>query len=150
MTEHVVTRWYRPPELMLCPDGLYGYAVDLWSVGCIFAELLGRHPLFPGKVCTFRGTSTIFCLVASCTSTVLSDRPLCITVGGSTESKWAPVFSFHVVLSFSACVSSRHHVLTKFEDSFVAAPLTAVPAFSPFVRRKHNCSTGRTSWTSSP
>lgn len=50
MTEHVVTRWYRPPELMLCPDGLYGYAVDLWSVGCIFAELLGRHPLFPGKV----------------------------------------------------------------------------------------------------
>lgn len=50
MTEHVVTRWYRPPELMLCPDGLYGYAVDLWSVGCIFAELLGRQPLFPGKV----------------------------------------------------------------------------------------------------
>eukprot|EP00903_Cladosiphon_okamuranus_P016344 g15072.t1 len=49
MTEHVVTRWYRPPELMLCPDGLYGYAVDLWSVGCIFAELLGRQPLFPGK-----------------------------------------------------------------------------------------------------
>lgn len=50
MTEHVVTRWYRPPELMLCPDGLYGYAVDLWSLGCIFAELLSRHPLFPGKV----------------------------------------------------------------------------------------------------
>lgn len=50
MTEHVVTRWYRPPELMLCPDGLYSYAVDLWSVGCILAELLGRQPLFPGKV----------------------------------------------------------------------------------------------------
>jgi serine/threonine protein kinase len=49
MTEHVVTRWYRPPELMLCPDGLYTYAVDLWSVGCIFAELLGRQPLFPGN-----------------------------------------------------------------------------------------------------
>ncbi|CAM9812898.1 unnamed protein product [Ascophyllum nodosum] len=49
MTEHVVTRWYRPPELMLCPDGLYGYAVDVWSIGCIFAELLGRRPLFAGK-----------------------------------------------------------------------------------------------------
>ena len=49
MTEHVVTRWYRPPELMLCPDGMYDYAVDLWSVGCIFAEMLGRKPLFPGK-----------------------------------------------------------------------------------------------------
>jgi len=34
---------------MLSPDGLYTYAVDMWSVGCIFAELLGRKPLFPGK-----------------------------------------------------------------------------------------------------
>lgn len=33
----------------LCPDGLYTYAVDIWSCGCIFAELLGRNPLFPGK-----------------------------------------------------------------------------------------------------
>lgn len=49
MTEHVVTRWYRPPELMLCPDGLYTYAVDMWSVGTIFAEMILRRPLFPGK-----------------------------------------------------------------------------------------------------
>ncbi|GBG24484.1 Mitogen-activated protein kinase [Hondaea fermentalgiana] len=49
MTEHVVTRWYRPPELMLSPDGKYTAAVDVWSIGCIFAELLGRTPLFPGK-----------------------------------------------------------------------------------------------------
>ena len=49
MTQHVVTRWYSPPELMLCPDGLYSYYVDIWSAGCIFAELLGRKPLFPGK-----------------------------------------------------------------------------------------------------
>ncbi|EGB05228.1 hypothetical protein AURANDRAFT_31212, partial [Aureococcus anophagefferens] len=49
MTQHVVTRWYRPPELMLTPDGRYTNAVDMWSVGCILAELLGRSPLFPGK-----------------------------------------------------------------------------------------------------
>eukprot|EP01041_Mallomonas_annulata_P002298 gene2298-4469_t len=49
MTEHVVTRWYRSPELMLCPDGLYTYAVDVWSCGCIMAEMLRRRPLFPGK-----------------------------------------------------------------------------------------------------
>lgn len=49
MTEHVVTRWYRPPELMLCPDGQYDSSVDMWSVGCIFAEMLGRRALFPGK-----------------------------------------------------------------------------------------------------
>jgi len=49
MTEHVVTRWYRPPELMLCPDGIYSFDVDIWSCGCIFAEMLGRKPIFPGK-----------------------------------------------------------------------------------------------------
>lgn len=49
MTEHVVTRWYRPPELMLCPDGLYTYAVDMWSIGTIFAEMILRKPIFPGK-----------------------------------------------------------------------------------------------------
>ncbi len=49
MTEHVVTRWYRAPELMLSADGNYTAAIDMWSVGCIFAELLGRNPLFAGK-----------------------------------------------------------------------------------------------------
>ncbi|OQS03426.1 mitogen-activated protein kinase [Thraustotheca clavata] len=49
MTEHVVTRWYRAPELMLQPDGHYSTGVDMWSIGCIFAEMLGRKALFPGK-----------------------------------------------------------------------------------------------------
>uniref|UniRef100_K3WFG4 Protein kinase domain-containing protein n=1 Tax=Globisporangium ultimum (strain ATCC 200006 / CBS 805.95 / DAOM BR144) TaxID=431595 RepID=K3WFG4_GLOUD len=49
MTEHVVTRWYRAPELMLQPDGFYDESVDMWSVGCILAEILGRKALFPGK-----------------------------------------------------------------------------------------------------
>jgi len=48
MTEYVVTRWYRAPELLLsCEE--YTASIDVWSVGCIFAELLGRKPLFPGK-----------------------------------------------------------------------------------------------------
>lgn len=41
-------RWYRAPEVLLCSHE-YDYAIDMWSVGCIFAELLGRKPLFPGK-----------------------------------------------------------------------------------------------------
>jgi serine/threonine protein kinase len=49
MTEHVVTRWYRAPELMLSADGCYNERIDMWSCGCIFAELLLRKPLFPGK-----------------------------------------------------------------------------------------------------
>lgn len=50
MTEYVVTRWYRAPELLLCCDN-YGTSIDVWSVGCIFAEVLGRRPIFPGTEC---------------------------------------------------------------------------------------------------
>ncbi|CAK9068384.1 Mitogen-activated protein kinase 13 (AtMPK13) (MAP kinase 13), partial [Durusdinium trenchii] len=48
LTDYVVTRWYRAPELMLLPCG-YFEAVDLWSVGCIHFELMAREVLFPGK-----------------------------------------------------------------------------------------------------
>jgi len=61
LTGHVVTRWYRAPEIILLEKD-YGPAIDTWSIGCIFAELLGmmkenaptfmdRKPLFPGKSC---------------------------------------------------------------------------------------------------
>lgn len=45
MTEYVVTRWYRAPELLLSNES-YGWEIDMWSVGCILAELLQRRPLF--------------------------------------------------------------------------------------------------------
>ncbi|KNA13378.1 hypothetical protein SOVF_117550 [Spinacia oleracea] len=48
MTEYVVTRWYRAPELLLNSSD-YTASIDLWSVGCIFMELMNRRPLFPGK-----------------------------------------------------------------------------------------------------
>ncbi|KAJ8455697.1 hypothetical protein OPV22_035046 [Ensete ventricosum] len=48
MTEYVVTRWYRAPELLLnCSE--YTAAIDIWSVGCILGEIVTREPLFPGK-----------------------------------------------------------------------------------------------------
>ena len=61
LTGHVVTRWYRAPEIILLEKD-YGPAIDIWAVGCIFAELLAmmkenastfmdRQPLFPGKSC---------------------------------------------------------------------------------------------------
>jgi len=60
LTKHVVTRWYRAPELILIQP--YTSAVDIWSLGCILAELLSmqegnvegyqdRKPLFPGGTC---------------------------------------------------------------------------------------------------
>lgn len=59
LTKHVVTRWYRAPEVILAQN-TYSYSIDMWSVGCIFAELLSmmkenfshfteRNPLFPGE-----------------------------------------------------------------------------------------------------
>lgn len=48
MTEYVATRWYRAPEIMLSFTN-YTKAIDIWSVGCILAELLGGKPLFRGK-----------------------------------------------------------------------------------------------------
>eukprot|EP00924_Labyrinthula_sp_SR-Ha-C_P008657 snap_masked-scaffold_37-processed-gene-2.64-mRNA-1 protein AED:0.13 eAED:0.13 QI:0/0/0/1/1/1/2/0/496 len=57
LTRHVVTRWYRAPELILLLN--YDFKVDIWSAGCILAELFQmialdysqRFPLFPGKSC---------------------------------------------------------------------------------------------------
>nr|CDS31779.2 mitogen activated protein kinase [Hymenolepis microstoma] len=48
LTEYVATRWYRAPEIMLNSKG-YTKSIDLWSVGCILAEMFDRVPIFPGK-----------------------------------------------------------------------------------------------------
>lgn len=53
MTEYVATRWYRAPEIMLTFKE-YTKAIDVWSVGCILAEMLSGKPLFPGKDCKCR------------------------------------------------------------------------------------------------
>lgn len=47
-TEYVATRWYRAPELLV-GDTQYGAPVDVFAVGCVFAEILTGHPLWPGK-----------------------------------------------------------------------------------------------------
>lgn len=47
MTEYVCTRWYRAPEV-LCSWTDYSGAIDIWSIGCILAELHMRVPLYPG------------------------------------------------------------------------------------------------------
>ena len=48
MTEYVVTRWYRAPELLVS-NSTYTEKIDVWSVGCILGEMLKRQPLFPGS-----------------------------------------------------------------------------------------------------
>ncbi|KAK1389308.1 putative serine/threonine-protein kinase [Heracleum sosnowskyi] len=48
MTNHVVTLWYRPPELLL-GETHYGASIDLWSTGCVLAELYAGEPIMKGK-----------------------------------------------------------------------------------------------------
>ena len=48
LTDYVATRWYRAPEILLSCKR-YSKAIDMWSVGCILAELIGRKPIFPGQ-----------------------------------------------------------------------------------------------------
>lgn len=58
MTSRVVTLWYRAPELLLGATD-YGVGIDLWSAGCILAELLAGRPIMPGR------TEVIIILVLS-------------------------------------------------------------------------------------
>ncbi|KAH8509159.1 hypothetical protein H0E87_011068 [Populus deltoides] len=48
-TDYVATRWYRAPELCGSFFSKYTPAIDIWSIGCIFAEVITGKPLFPGK-----------------------------------------------------------------------------------------------------
>ena len=66
-TDYVATRWYRAPELIMPQACNYGPAIDVWSAGCIFAEMLLRRPMFPGdkqldqlrRITEFTGTPNI-------------------------------------------------------------------------------------------
>jgi serine/threonine protein kinase len=62
LTNYVATRWYRPPEILLYKanygksrkafkkqDNINNFIVDMWSIGCIFAEFLGRKVFLPGQ-----------------------------------------------------------------------------------------------------
>jgi cyclin-dependent kinase len=46
-TDEVVTLWYRPPDVLM-GSKTYSTSVDIWSIGCIFAEMVTKKPLFPG------------------------------------------------------------------------------------------------------
>ena len=48
LTEYVVSRWYRAPEVVIAA-GRYGMAQDVWSIACTFAEMINEIPLFPGS-----------------------------------------------------------------------------------------------------
>lgn len=68
-TPKVVTLWYRAPELLFGSDK-YTAAVDMWAVGCIFAEFLKHEPLFPG------------------TTEIQQVQMICALLGSPNENIW--------------------------------------------------------------
>lgn len=72
LTNNVITMWYKPPELLLGAQR-YSFAVDMWSVGCVFAELELGRPLFP------------------CKSEFEQLDLICKTIGTPTEDNWQNV-----------------------------------------------------------
>lgn len=48
-TKGIITQCYRPPELLFGSE-FYGPSADMWSAGCILAEIIIRKPLFPGQL----------------------------------------------------------------------------------------------------
>lgn len=73
LTSRVVTLWYRPPELLLGSTN-YDVTVDLWSVGCVFAELFIGRPLLKGRtevglsLQVFFSISSFYCTIVLTTS----------------------------------------------------------------------------------
>mmetsp|Transcript_60945 Transcript_60945/g.149228 ORF Transcript_60945/g.149228 Transcript_60945/m.149228 type:complete len:511 (-) Transcript_60945:1188-2720(-) len=67
LTPNVVSLWYRAPELLLTHKravmgGSYSFPIDLWSVGCVFGELLSGYPLLDGKSDVEQISKMISCL----------------------------------------------------------------------------------------
>ena len=74
LSPQAITLWYKPPELLL-GSWEYSAAADMWSVGCIFAELMLRRPIFPQPVeSDIAQLETIFTVMGSPTETNWPDH----------------------------------------------------------------------------
>ena len=79
LSPQAITLWYKPPELLL-GSSEYSSAADIWSVGCIFAELLLRRPFLQGNQTDISQLDTIFQVFGTPTDTNWPDHgtlPLC-------------------------------------------------------------------------
>jgi len=98
LTDYVATRWYRAPEILL-GSTRYGKAVDMWSLGCIFGEMLGGKPVFQGsstlnqleKICDAVGRPSadeIAAMRSPFANTMLDN----IKVSGAAPTKWSVMY----------------------------------------------------------
>lgn len=92
LSPQVITRWYRPPELLYSASQ-YGAGVDIWSVGCIFAELMLRMPYMPGD------------------SDIDQLEKIYHARGTPTDETWPDRHSLPSYIEFSACEPPDHKQL---------------------------------------
>jgi cyclin-dependent kinase 7 len=104
-THQVVTRWYRAPELLFGARA-YSDAIDMWSVGCIFAELMLRTPYFPGD------------------SDIDQLGKIFAALGTPTEEIWPGVTSLPDYVPYNPCPG------TPLRQLFTAAPDDALDLLS--------------------
>uniref|UniRef100_A0A672H759 mitogen-activated protein kinase n=1 Tax=Salarias fasciatus TaxID=181472 RepID=A0A672H759_SALFA len=129
MTGYVVTRWYRAPEVILSWMR-YTQTVDIWSVGCIMAEMLQGKPLFKGcdhldqltEIMKLTGTPT-----QEFVSQLDSEDVMFYVLFSSVNLKHAPLFSLLPAVS----VLERMLLLDP-EKRVTAAEALALPYFSEF------------------
>ncbi|KAH8664300.1 kinase-like domain-containing protein [Xylariales sp. PMI_506] len=97
MTSNVITRWYRPPELLFGAKH-YSGAVDVWSVGCVIAELARRAPFMPGD------------------TEIDQIKQICDNIGTPTEDNWPGVTKLpdYMVDSDTKPVHAKAHYLGMF------------------------------------
>ncbi|EPX72375.1 transcription factor TFIIH associated cyclin-dependent protein kinase Mcs6 [Schizosaccharomyces osmophilus] len=111
MSHQVITRWYRPPELFMgCRS--YGTGVDMWSVGCIFAELMLRTPYLPGET-DLDQLSVIFRALGSPEPAVLQRMK---QLPNYVDMKAIPPPSGGMEALFSAAGTEELDLLKKFFD----------------------------------
>ena len=103
LTGRVVTLWYRPPELLLGATN-YGEAIDLWSVGCVFAEMFVGRPLLKGRteVCTFL-ILFLMCFLHSSWNLLANETKITITI--------SHISIYACVCRWSNCTKSSNFVV---------------------------------------
>jgi len=107
-TPQVVTRWYRAPELLLGSNH-YGFAIDIWALGCIFAELMLRVPYFAAE------------------SDIDQLQKIFEALGTPSEADW-PGFKI-----LSKGVEFKSYPKTPFQNLFTAATPNAIDLLSHFL-----------------
>ncbi|KAG7392972.1 Cyclin-dependent kinase-like 3 [Phytophthora pseudosyringae] len=129
-TEYVSTRWYRAPELLV-GDVSYGKAVDVWSIGCMFAEIATGLPLFPGDSDIDQLYHIIRCLghVTSRQQELFRKNALYVGVKLPHASDLEPLEARFPTLDRASMDFIRHTIIDEPLDRWTCAELLKHPFF---------------------